>query len=506
MTDAIGTAGVAAHARLRPEKVAIVASTADGAERRITYRELDERITRAARALASQGIGRGDRVLVSLRNRPEMLEVALGAARLRAEVVFAAWRSTPDELGYLARDADVAVVVAEETARAATAALGLPALHMGDEYEDALAVESTEPLEPVGVDYVNLHVYTSGTTGRPKAIQLPGFNALHAIGHANEHQTRFGLEGPDEVVLAVCPMHHLAGWSYPHTSLVLGQTAVLVDGFDPERVLASIERERVTYLNLVPYHFIRIAALPADVAARYDLSSVRALLHGSAPCPVDVKWRMMEIFGPDIIWETYGGSEGMASVISPAEWREHPGSVGCPTTELQILDGDGRELPNGEPGLIYLAPRAGVRFEYRGDAEQTKAIWRGDLFTLGDVGYLDDDGYLFLVDRQKDVIVTGGANVYPAEVEVVLREHPAVAEAAVVGVPDAEWGERVHAVVVASAAVEPEDLVAFCRERLLRGKCPSSVELVDELPRDPMGKVRKRDLRDRYWAGYARKI
>ena len=180
--------------------------------------------------------------------------------------------------------------------------------------------------------------------------------------------------------------------------------------------------------------------------------------------------------------------------------------MGRPTTELRILDDDGAELPTGAPGLIYLAPRAGVRFEYRGDPEQSKAIWRGDLFTLGDVGYLDEAGYLFLVDRQKDVIVTGGANVYPAEVEVVLREHPAVAEAAVVGVPDAEWGERVHAVVVAKAPVEPDELVAHCQERLVRGKCPSSVELVDELPRDPMGKVRKRELRDRYWAGRARKI
>jgi long-chain acyl-CoA synthetase len=502
----VTTAGVAAHARTRPEKVAIVESTANGAERRITYCELDERITRAARALTRLGIGRGDRVLVSLRNRPEMLEAALGAARVRAEIVCAAWRSTTDELAYLARDAGASLVIAEETARAATTALGLPAVHMGDEYETAVGAESSEPLDPVGVDYVNLHVYTSGTTGRPKAIQLPGFNPVHAIEHASEHQQRFGLEGPDEVVLAVCPMHHLAGWSYPHSALVLGQTVALVDGFDPELVLASIERERVTYLNLVPYHFIRIAALPVDVVERYDVSSVRALLHGSAPCPVDVKWRMMEIFGPDIIWETYGGSEGMASVISPEEWREHPGSVGCPTTELRILDDEGRELPRGEPGLIYLAPRAGVRFEYRGDAEQSRAIWRGDLFTLGDVGYLDDDGYLFLVDRQKDVIVTGGANVYPAEVEVVLREHPAVAEAAVVGVPDQEWGERVHAVVVATMDVEPDEVVAFCRERLVRGKCPSTLEFVDELPRDPMGKVRRRALRDRYWAGHARKI
>jgi long-chain acyl-CoA synthetase len=494
--------GIAAHARSRPRAVAVVAGP-----RRMTYSELDARVNRAARVLDGLGVGADDRVLVALRNRPEHLEVAFGAARRRAEVVPAPWRSTADELEYLISDSGAKLVVAESESRAATAGLGVPSLHVGREYDDALDQASAEPLEDAPrLDYVFRHAYTSGTTGRPKAIELPGFSSRHALANTIEFHQRFGIDGSEHVNLALSPMHHLAGWSYPHSALALGQTTVLVDGFDPEAVLRLIEREQVTYANFVPLHFIRIAALDRGVTDRFDLSSVEVLLHGSAPCPVDVKWRMFELFGSDRIWETYGGSEGLASVISPAEWRDHPGSVGLPVSEVRILDERGIEVSTGARGLVYLAPNAGVRFTYRGDPEGSAAIWRDGLFTLGDIGYVDEDGFLFLVDRAKDVIVTGGENVYPAEVEVVLREHPGVREVAVIGVPDAEWGERVHAVVSARGALDPEELLSFCRERLVKAKCPSSIELVAELPRDPMGKVRKRELREPHWAGESRRI
>jgi long-chain acyl-CoA synthetase len=495
--------GVSSHARARPDAVALVAGT-----RRVSYGELDARVNQAARVLAGMGIGRDDRILIAARNRPEHLEVALGAARLRAEVVPAPWRSTADELAYLVTDADVRAVFAEPEARAAaTAGLGVGVLHFDEEYTAARDAQDCAPQPGAPrLDYVYRHAYTSGTTGRPKAIDLGGFNPRHALTHTLEFQGSFGVDGPDEINLALAPMHHLAGWSYPHSALLLGQTCVLVDGFDAEAMLALIERERVTYVNFVPLHFIRIAALAPEVVGRYDLSSVRVVLHGSAPCPVDVKWRMMEIFGPDVIWETYGGSEGMASMISPGEWRSRPGSVGRPVTEVRILDADGAEVAPEVPGLVYLAPRAGVHFTYRGDPEGSAAIWRDDLFTLGDIGYLDPDGYLYLVDRAKDVIVSGGANVYPAEVEAVLRGHAAVSEVAAIGVPDPEWGERVHAVVVAGAPVGEDELVTYCRAHLVKEKCPTSIELVDALPRDPMGKVRKRELREPYWADEARKI
>ena len=494
--------GVSAHARTTPDKVAIV-----GGDLRITYATLDARVNRAARVLDHMGIERGDRVLLVARNSPAHLEVGLAAARRRGEIVGAPWRSTADELVYLARDANARVAVVEPEAAAAASGLGVPVLHFGAEYEAALEAQSGEPLEDAPrLDYVHRHAYTSGTTGHPKAIEVPGFNPFHALAHTLEFQRTFGIDGADDINLALAPMHHLAGWSYPHSALLLGQTTVLVDGFDAEAVLALIERERVTYANFVPLHFVRIAALAPDAVARYDMGSIRRVLHGSAPCPVDVKQRMMEIFGRDTIWETYGGSEGFGSLIGPDEWRARPGSVGRPAVEAKILDDAGVEQPVGSPGLVYLAPRGGVRFSYRGDPEQSASIWRDGLFTLGDVGYLDDEGYLFLVDRAKDVIVTGGENVYPAEVELVVRGHPAVAEVAVFGVPDPEWGERIRAAVVSRAAVTDDEIMAHCRTHLTKAKCPAEVVFVDELPRDPMGKVRKRDLRQEAWADHERNI
>ena len=494
--------GVASHARSTPDKVAIVQG-----ERRLTYAGLDARVNQAARALTGMGVDRGDRVLLVARNSPVHLEVALGAARRRGEIVGAPRRATADELDYLCRDAAVRVAVVEPEAVDAARGLGVPVLCLGEEYEDALARESGAVLEDAPrLDYVFRHAYTSGTTGRPKAIELPGFNPFHALAHTLEFQRTFGIDARDERNLALAPMHHLAGWSYPHSALLLGQTTVLVDGFDAEEVLALIEREHITYANFVPLHFIRIAGLAPDVVARYDVSSIRRILHGSAPCPVDVKHRMMEIFGADTIWETYGGSEGFGSLIGPDEWREHPGSVGRPAPDAKILDEDGVEQAAGSPGLVYLAPRGGVPFSYRGDPEQSASIWRDGLFTLGDIGYLDGDGYLFLVDRAKDVIITGGENVYPAEVELVVRSHPAVTEVAVIGVPDDEWGERIRAVVVTTAPVSVDEVIEHCRTRLVKAKCPNDVVFVEELPRDPMGKVRKRALRDDAWAGRARRI
>ncbi len=494
--------GVSSHARSTPDKVAIV----EGMQR-LTYAELDARVNQAARVLTGMGVERGDRVLLVARNSPAHLEVALGVARRRGEIVGAPRRATADELGYLCRDAEVRVAVVEPEAADAARGLGVPVLRLGEEYERALAGESGAVLDDAPrLDYVFRHAYTSGTTGRPKAIELAGFNPFHALAHTLEFQRTFGIDAADERNLALAPLHHLAGWSYPHSALLLGQTTVLVDGFDAEDTLALIERERITYANFVPLHFIRIAGLAPEVVARFDVSSVRRVLHGSAPCPVDVKQRMMEIFGDDTIWETYGGSEGFGSLIGPAEWRARPGSVGRPAVAAKILDDDGVEQATGSPGLVYLAPRGGVPFTYRGDPEQSASIWRDGLFTLGDIGYLDDEGYLFLVDRAKDVIITGGENVYPAEVELALRSHPAVTEVAVIGVPDDEWGERIRAVVVTTGPVSDGELIEHCRARLVKAKCPSEVVFVDELPRDPMGKVQKRDLREEAWVGKARKI
>ena len=500
MNDAGETLGIKAQARLRPDAVAIVAG-----DRRITYGELDARANRAARAFARRGVEAGDRVAVALRNRPEFLEAANGAARLGAEVIPLSWRYKRAEVEAIVGDARSPLVIAEADARETMEALS--ALYLGGDYERALDAEDPEPfgdeIAPVFFRY-----YTSGTTGVPKAVERPlpelGTYLTGVIGYPLLSK----LIDPGEVHLVCGPLYHTAPCAFANYALLLGHAVVLMEHFDAEESLRLIEHERVTWSHMVPINFVRILALGGDVTARYDLASIKRILHAAAPCPVDVKRRIMDVFPPSTVWEYYGMTEGLATIVSPEEWLERPGTVGrsAPNISLSILDDDGKELPPGEVGLVYVSPMGGVRFSYGGAPDKTAEAWRGDRYTVGDMGYLDDDGYLFLTDRKQDMIISGGANIYPAEVEAVLYRHPAVGDCAVVGVPDDEWGEAVLAIVEPRAPVEELELVEFCRSRLAHFKCPRTVTLVDRLPRDENGKVRKRDLRDRDWAGRDQKI
>jgi long-chain acyl-CoA synthetase len=479
-TDVLNRYGVAAHARLRPDKVAIVAG-----DRRLTYAEIDAAATQAARTLAVKGVGPDRRLGIALRNRPEWMIVALGAARLGAQVVPIPYGATSDEREYFCEDGEVAFLVDED---------GL------EQFVAEAASASTEPLAGACPDYATLRPYTSGTTGRPKAVIRGAGPVEGAILGMVRYYESYGIAGPDEVNLTASPLHHLAGFSGPHSALIVGHTTVLLDHFDAAEALRVLEAERVTYWICAPVHLYRLTRLPQEARDRADLSSVRRVMHGSAPCAPGLKREVMELFPPGAIWETYGGTETMGTVITPEEWLERPGSVGRPArgSTIKILDDNGIELPAGETGLIYIGSDWGRGFRYAGPDELTESIYRGDLATLGDVGYVDADGYLYVVDRRKDLVITGGANVYPAEVETVLLRHPAVAEVAVIGVPDDEYGEIVTAVVVPDGALSSDDVTAFAKEHLVAYKCPRRVELVVELPRDPMGKIRKRDLRDQY--------
>ena len=349
-------------------------------------------------------------------------------------------------------------------------------------------------------DYVTVRAYTSGTTGRPKAVLRPEVDVAESIDGLVRYYTAYGLDAPDEVNITGSPIHHIAGFSGPHSGLLLGHTSVILDHFDATEWFATVARERATYAWCAPVHLYRLMSAPEPVKSEADVSTIKRMLHGSAPCAPSLKHQVIEFFPPDAVWETYGGTETMGTVITAAEWLRKPGSVGraAPGSTIKIYDDDGAELAPGEVGLVYIGSDWGRGFRYAGDPELTESVYLGNLATLGDLGYLDEDGYLFVVDRRKDVVITGGANVYPAEVEAVLVEHPGVAEAAVIGLPDPEYGEIVTAVVVREpSAAEPsaDDVVSFARDHLVRYKAPRRVEFVRELPRDPMGKIRKRDLR-----------
>jgi long-chain acyl-CoA synthetase len=285
--------------------------------------------------------------------------------------------------------------------------------------------------------------------------------------------------------------------------LAFGGSVVIMRRWDAEDALRLIERHRVTNAHLVPANFSRILALPDDVRSRYDLSSLKLVVHAAAPCPVPLKRAFMDFVGADKVWEYYGASEGGGTVISPAEWLAHPGSVGkpFPGNEFVILDDDGREVPSGEVGTIWAKP-AGSSFEYHNDAEKTASSHRDGFFSVGDAGYLDEEGYLFLADRKSDMVITGGVNVYPREIEECLLGHDEIVDCAVLGLPDDEWGEVLYAIVqrTPGSGLDEEGVVAYVREHMADYKRPRVVELVDELPRDPNGKVRKPKLREAYLA------
>jgi long-chain acyl-CoA synthetase len=482
--------GVAAIARADPKRIALVHGS-----RRMTFAELD----RAANAMAhgfSRHVARpGERVAVMLGNSPEGFAAWHGATRLGALVVPISTRLTAGEVAYIVKDSGAALLVHD----------GLPAAMAGAEQAGSAALHIDEPAsatgrdEPPVEDYLGTPVvamtYTSGTTGRPKGIVRPPPVPSKET-PPNPFASFWGFR-PDDVHLMCGPMYHTAPSAYALMSLAEGGTVVIMAKWDATECLGLIQSERVTTSQMVPANFIRI--LEADWAS-YDRSSVRKILHAAAPCPVAVKRRIMEVFPSDTVWEYYGASEGMASVISPGEWTAKPGSVGKPFPGLavHILDERGQPVPAGTVGTVYISSFPGQRFHYHNAPEKNEEAWRGERFTVGDMGWLDEDGYLFLADRRTDLIISGGVNIYPAEVEAALIEEDDVVDAAVIGLPDERMGQRVHAVVElrAGAAGDADALRARLSSRLADFKLPRTFEFVEELPREPNGKVLKRKLRE----------
>jgi len=357
-------------------------------------------------------------------------------------------------------------------------------------------------------------LYTSGTSGRPKGVRRPltGMDPDDTAGMAAWFFSLFGLAPFDgHVHLCGSPLYHTAVLNFATISIQLGHPVVLMDGWDAQESLRLIETHLVTHTHTVPTQFRRMLALPGEVRARYDTSSLRAVIHSAAPCPAEVKRRMIDWLGPVVV-EYYAATEGGGTLITSQQWLRKPGSVGLPWkgSEIKVLDRAGHEVAAGEQGLVYMKMGTSS-FTYHQDEEKTRASRAGEMFTVGDIGYTDSDGYLFLCDRGSDVIISGGVNIYPAEIEGELSCHPAVADVAVFGIPHDDWGEEVKAVVEPVPGAEPgpgltAELLGFLSGRVARFKLPRTIDYVAELPRDPNGKLYKRRLRDPYWAGRDRAI
>ena len=458
-----------------PDRTAIVFAPESGPEREISWGELDRWSNRLARLLAGRGVGEDSTLVVDLPNSPEHYAAALAGWKLGAMVVpINAKLPTPER--------DVILEVAAPTL-VVTAADDLVAAGL-----------SSDPLPDV-VPHPGKAITSGGSTGRPKLIVDPNPSAYPAEVLEAMIRTWAGV-GAGEVQLVSGPLHHNAPFSWSHLGLFLGHLLVLMPRFDADRAVGLIEKHRVTFAPLVPTTMQRILLLP-DLTTR-DLSSLRSVFHTAAPCPAWVKRGWIDLIGADRIYEIFGATEAVGvCVIRGDEWLRHPGSVGRPTpdTELRILDDDGNEVPTGEVGEIFMRRAGATTYEYKGSPP---ARTTPDGFaSVGDMGRVDAEGYLFLADRRADMIITGGANVYPAEIEMVLAEHPAVFDSAVVGLPSDDWGKSVHAIVQPRDPAAPpgaDELARHCREHLAAYKVPKSWELVDELPRDEAGKVRRSAL------------
>lgn len=493
----------------------------------------DERVNRLVSALRDRGLAPHATFALMAGNRREAFEAHAAAAHGAWVMVPVNWHWTDEELAYVLGDAGAEALIvdgrfADTAARALARVEGCPVRVVIDEhtldgelpdgferYEEVLA--SGSPDEPPDQGSGGPMFYTSGTTGFPKGVRgtlnhtgLPP-SMLQLI--AGAITGGFGIP-EDGVTLLEGPLYHSAQWAFSLAPMIGGSTVVMRHKFDPAEMLELIDRYGVTNMHLVPTQFIRLLKLPDAVKAAFDGSSLVSVAHGAAPCPIEVKRGMLDWWGP-VVAEYYGGTEGgfLTSITGP-EWLDHPGSLGKESamTELIIVKDDGTPAGPNEPGQIYFKSKIGSDFEYHNAPEKTAdAHLEPGVGTLGDIGYLDEDGYLFLSDRKIDMVISGGVNIYPAEIEGVLVGHPAVQDAAVFGIPDDEMGEQVKAAVELVDGVEPSDalaheIIAHVREHLAGYKAPRTVDFEEALPRHPTGKLYKRLLRDPYWEGIDRRI
>ena len=504
------------HAKTQPDRAAIIMAASGET---ITFAELDKRSNQVAQLLRARGVKIGDTVALCMENHPWFFCLTWGFQRAGLHYVGISSRLTPPEIAYILEDSGAKLLFGsahlaltlDEVAKLSPAVEQLRFDTPGPlSAENALAAMPATPIvdERAGVDML----YSSGTTGQPKGVKLP-LPEDPAIDQANAlvgmTMMAFGIK-PDSVYLSPAPLYHAAPLRWSMTIQKLGGTVVVMEKFDPELALAAIEKYKITDSQFVPTHFVRMLKLPEEVRRKYDVSSLKCAIHAAAPCPVPVKRAMIEWWGL-VLYEYYAGTEGNGfTFVTSQEWLERPGTVGRALTGIvRVCDESGDEVPRGTEGQIFFEPNEGmVALEYHNDPGKTadaknKYGWS----SLGDVGYEDDDGYVFLTDRKSFMIISGGVNIYPQEIENLLVTHPKVADAAVIGAPDPDFGERVVAVVqpldMADAGPElADELIAYLAPQLSRVKMPRQIDFRAELPRELTGKLYKRHLRDEYKAAY----
>jgi acyl-CoA synthetase (AMP-forming)/AMP-acid ligase II len=507
------------HAQTHPDKPAYIMAASGET---VTYGQLDARSNRGAQLFRSLGLKPGDHIALFLDNNARFFEICWAAQRAGLYYTAISSRLTASEVEYIVGDCGAQAFIAGKSLQEVARGLAgkLPRVRHwfsveGDmpgyrAWEQAIAAQPATPIldEVAGYDML----YSSGTTGRPKGIKAPFLN--EPITATNPllalSQKLYGIDG-NTFYLSPAPLYHAAPLRFNMTIMRMGGTSLIMEHFDAEEYLRLVQQHRITHSQLVPTMFVRILKLPEEVRKKYDVSSLKCAIHAAAPCPVKVKEQMIQWWGP-ILTEYYAGTEGNGfCAVAAAEWLTHRGTVGKALIgELKIMGENGEELPTGEPGTIYFAN--GRPFSYHNDADKTQQAFNEQGWsTLGDIGYVDAEGYLYLTDRKAYMIISGGVNIYPQEVEDLLVTHPKVADVAVFGVPSEQFGEEVKAVVQAANPREAgadlaQELIAFCRQHLSAVKCPKSVDFEVELPRHPTGKLYKRLLRDRYWGDSKKRI
>jgi long-chain acyl-CoA synthetase len=504
-----------------PDHLALV----DPDEREISAGELLASCNQLVHGLRAMGLEPGDAIAMLLPNSAEVFELYLAVGQAGFYLIPINWHLVGPEIAYIVQDCEAKVFVAHarfaEHAKAAADEISFPEegrIVVGGDIETFTPYEQLKVGRPTTAPadrQMGLVMnYTSGTTGRPKGVRraLQDVDPETGGGTFGGMLYLFGLRPFDDNVHIVgSPLYHTAVLVFSGAAIHIGHTVVVMDKWTPQQMLHLIDKYRVTNTHMVPTQFVRLLGVPEEERAKYDVSSLRHMIHAAAPCPPDVKRQMLDWWGP-VIDEYYAASEGGGTYVFADEWLEHPGTVGrkWPFSEVVILDDDGNELPPGQIGTVYMHMHTG-NFEYFKDKEKTDKSFRGKFFTVGDAGYLDEDGWLFLSDRKIDMIISGGANIYPAEIESELIMHPKVADVAVFGIPHDDWGEEVKAVVepVEGETPGPEleaEILDWAKTRLAKFKTPRSIDFTDEMPRDPNGKLYKRKLRDPYWEGRERAI